>query len=251
MPFLPDTNVWISLLKNPGGKLAVKVQAQSISDVFLCSVVKAELWHGAEKYGNRERRKRALELLFAPFASLPFDDAAARHYADIRHQLEVQGRIIEEQVSSLLTLVSGGFLFSGSASMRPGLWRCRRPRAVRRAGGGRGRCGYAARLARPAIADGIRRLPGKTTPGALRPPARLSRGSPRSGIFSNSIINAVMLVSNSDVASHVAHRSRFLIRGSPFQYTPLLQDCFGLKGPTWQSSCSLNRRICSSGSQVS
>ena len=94
MPFLPDTNVWISLLKNPGGKLVVKVQAQSISDVFLCSVVKAELWHGAEKYGNRERRKRALELLFAPFASLPFDDVAARHYADIRHQLEVQGRII-------------------------------------------------------------------------------------------------------------------------------------------------------------
>ena len=94
MPFLPDTNVWISLLKNPGGKLVVKVQAQSISDVFLCSVVKAELWHGAEKYGNRERRRRALELLFAPFASLPFDDAAARHYADIRHQLEVQGRMI-------------------------------------------------------------------------------------------------------------------------------------------------------------
>jgi len=42
VPFLPDTNVWISLLKNPGGKLVVKVQAQSISDVFLCSVVKAE-----------------------------------------------------------------------------------------------------------------------------------------------------------------------------------------------------------------
>ena len=170
-----------------------------------------------------------------------------------RLPLDFFSRIAREFGSEpfVLTLVSGGFLFSGSASMRPGLWRCRRPRAVRRAGGGRGRCGYAARLARPAIADGIRRLPGKTTPGALRPPARLSRGSPRSGIFSNSIINAVMLVSNSDVSSHVAHRSRFLIRGSPFQYTPLLQDCFGLKGPTWQSSCSMNRRICSSGSQVS
>ena len=30
----------------------------------------------------------------APIAELPFDDAAARHYADIRHHLEVQGRII-------------------------------------------------------------------------------------------------------------------------------------------------------------
>ena len=94
MAFLPDTNVWISLLKNPGGELAVKVQSQPVSDIFLCAVVKAELWHGAEKYGNRERRHHALELLFAPFVSLPFDDAAARHYAEIRHQLEVQGCVL-------------------------------------------------------------------------------------------------------------------------------------------------------------
>jgi len=88
MPFLPDTNVWISLLKNPGGQLDARVRSHLTTDVFLCSVVKAELWHGAEKYGNRERRLRALEILFAPFVSLPFDDDAARHYAEIRHQLE-------------------------------------------------------------------------------------------------------------------------------------------------------------------
>jgi tRNA(fMet)-specific endonuclease VapC len=70
------------------------MQSQPVAEVLLCSVVKAELWHGAEKYGNRERRLRALEMLFAPFASLPFDDAAARHYADIRHQLEFQGQVI-------------------------------------------------------------------------------------------------------------------------------------------------------------
>ena len=93
MAFLPDTNVWISLLKNPGGKLDTKIQSQLIADILLCAVVKAELWHGAEKYGNRERRLRALEMLFAPFASLPFNDAAARHYADIRHQLELQGQM--------------------------------------------------------------------------------------------------------------------------------------------------------------
>ena len=59
MAFLPDTNVWISLLKNPGGKLEARVQSQPVSEIFLCSVVKAELWHGAEKYGNRERRRCA------------------------------------------------------------------------------------------------------------------------------------------------------------------------------------------------
>jgi tRNA(fMet)-specific endonuclease VapC len=94
MPFLPDTNIWILLLKHPGGLLEQRFRAQATRDIFLCSVVKAELWHGAEKYGDRERRHCALEKLFAPFISLPFDDQAARHYAAIRHQLEVLGRVI-------------------------------------------------------------------------------------------------------------------------------------------------------------
>jgi predicted nucleic acid-binding protein len=66
MAFLPDTNVWISLLKNPGGKLEARIQSKPVSEIFLCAVVKAELWHGAEKYGNREHRRRALDMLFAP-----------------------------------------------------------------------------------------------------------------------------------------------------------------------------------------
>jgi tRNA(fMet)-specific endonuclease VapC len=33
-------------------------------------------------------------MLFAPFVSIPFDDAAARNYAEIRHQMEVQGRVL-------------------------------------------------------------------------------------------------------------------------------------------------------------
>ena len=52
------------------------------------------MWHGAQKYGNRERRLRALDMLFEPFQSVAFDDTAARQYADIRHELEIEGRII-------------------------------------------------------------------------------------------------------------------------------------------------------------
>jgi tRNA(fMet)-specific endonuclease VapC len=33
-------------------------------------------------------------MLFAPFASLPFDDAAAWRYAEIRRHLEMEGRVI-------------------------------------------------------------------------------------------------------------------------------------------------------------
>jgi tRNA(fMet)-specific endonuclease VapC len=94
MAFLPDTNAWVHLLKNPASALDAKIRAYPVSEILLCAVVKAELWHGAEKYGNRERRLRALELLFAPFASLPFDDSAARQYAEIRHHLETRGQAI-------------------------------------------------------------------------------------------------------------------------------------------------------------
>jgi tRNA(fMet)-specific endonuclease VapC len=63
-------------------------------DALLCSVVKAELWHGAHKYERRDRRLAALDKLFAQFVSLPFDDAAARHYPTIRHELETHAQII-------------------------------------------------------------------------------------------------------------------------------------------------------------
>lgn len=77
MPWLLDTNVWISVLKHPGGALDARVRSQPTHEILLCSVVKAELWHGAEKYGNRERRLRALGRFFDEFVSLPFDDKCA------------------------------------------------------------------------------------------------------------------------------------------------------------------------------
>lgn len=53
----------------------------------------AELLHGAEKYGNGERRLAILAETFAPYASLPFDAAAAM-YGRIRHELEIAGKVI-------------------------------------------------------------------------------------------------------------------------------------------------------------
>ena len=94
MGWLPDTNVWIHHLKNPGGKIEECLQRLSPSDVLLCSVVKAELWHGAHKYERRERRLIALQNMFQPFVSLPFDDEAARHYGVIRHDLETRSQVI-------------------------------------------------------------------------------------------------------------------------------------------------------------
>jgi tRNA(fMet)-specific endonuclease VapC len=94
MAFLLDTNAWIVYLKSAASPIRTRLENLTPADVRLCSVVKAELLHGAEKYGNRERRLAILEETCRPYVSLPFDDAAATAYARIRHQLELGGNII-------------------------------------------------------------------------------------------------------------------------------------------------------------
>ncbi|HEY9176006.1 MAG TPA: type II toxin-antitoxin system VapC family toxin [Verrucomicrobiae bacterium] len=114
MAWLLDTNAWILHLKNPGGPIEQHLNRHTPAEVLLCSVVKAELWYGAQKYEPGERRLRALQTLFQAFVSLPFDDAAARHYGVIRHGLEARGQIIgpnDLQIAAIclahgLTLVS-------------------------------------------------------------------------------------------------------------------------------------------------
>ena len=89
-----DTNAWIVYLKSAQSPLRARLEKLRPGDVLLCSVVKAELLHGAEKYGNRERRLAILLELFSPYASLPFDDTAAAVYGRIRHELEIGRNVI-------------------------------------------------------------------------------------------------------------------------------------------------------------
>lgn len=114
MAYLLDTNAWIQLLKSASCHVAEHLRQVAAREVLLCSVVKAELWHVAQKYGNRDRRLAVLEQLFSGNLSVPFDDVAAVHYGDIRHQLETQGAVIgphDLQIAAIcrsrsLTLVS-------------------------------------------------------------------------------------------------------------------------------------------------
>jgi tRNA(fMet)-specific endonuclease VapC len=94
MAFLLDTNAWIVYLKSAESPIRARLEKLTPADILLCSVVKAELLHGAQKYGDRERRLRILAETFAPYASLPFDDTAAAAYANIRHELELAGNVI-------------------------------------------------------------------------------------------------------------------------------------------------------------
>ena len=94
MPYLLDTNHWIQLLKGRCPPLARRLDTVAPEEVWLCSVVKEELFHGAQKYANRDVRLARLRELFARHGSVPYDDAAAEEAGTLRHDLEHRGEVI-------------------------------------------------------------------------------------------------------------------------------------------------------------
>jgi tRNA(fMet)-specific endonuclease VapC len=94
MAYLLDTNAWIHYLKLPESPIHTKLAALLPADVVTCSIVRSELLHGAEKYGNRQRRLALVAQTLSPYRSIPFDDDDAAEYARIRHALELVGLAI-------------------------------------------------------------------------------------------------------------------------------------------------------------
>ena len=79
------------MLNGTSPALAGWLRRRVPSDVCLCSVVKAELLFGAHNSERANENLRLLDRFFAPFRSLPFDDAAAGHYGAIRKDLQSRG----------------------------------------------------------------------------------------------------------------------------------------------------------------
>jgi predicted nucleic acid-binding protein len=50
MRYLVDTNIWIRYLKHAGSAIEAKLRITPVAEVAVCSVVWAELVHGARKY---------------------------------------------------------------------------------------------------------------------------------------------------------------------------------------------------------
>jgi len=94
MGWLLDTNAWIDYLRNPASLVRVQLVQRQPEEIFSCSIVRAELMHGALKYGAPERRQAIIQSALAPFASYAFDNEAAQKYATIRHELERWGQRI-------------------------------------------------------------------------------------------------------------------------------------------------------------
>jgi len=87
---LLDTNICIYIVNAKPPAVLSRFQQYRMGDVCLCSVVAAELAFGVAKSGS-VRNREALEMFMAPLTILPFDDAAAWAYGDLRADLERRG----------------------------------------------------------------------------------------------------------------------------------------------------------------
>lgn len=90
---LLDTDICIHTLKRRNPALAETFTAHEgrmgVSDITLF-----ELFYGAERYEDPQRRLSIIESFAARLDVLPFDSRAAHHAGQIRAKLESEGRMI-------------------------------------------------------------------------------------------------------------------------------------------------------------
>jgi tRNA(fMet)-specific endonuclease VapC len=91
MSYLLDANACIQYLNGRSEHLRQQLSNKRAEEIVLCSVVKAELFFGAQKSLKPERNLKEIRKFFNRFTSIPFDDAAAEAYGRIRSQLEKLG----------------------------------------------------------------------------------------------------------------------------------------------------------------
>lgn len=114
MKYLLDTNVCIKYINGTSEKIKNKISALNPEDIYLCSIVKAELFYGISKSKNKEKNLIKLNEFFHPLNSLSFDDDCWKIFGEIRSKLEKEGKIIgpydlqiaSTAISNNLTLVT-------------------------------------------------------------------------------------------------------------------------------------------------
>jgi tRNA(fMet)-specific endonuclease VapC len=92
--YLLDTSPCIEILRDRSSKIRQQLEKHDPTDIYLCSIVVAELLYGARKSDHVAKNLALVKEFCAPFVSLPFDDRCADQYATIRADLERIGMII-------------------------------------------------------------------------------------------------------------------------------------------------------------
>ena len=91
MIYMLDTNVCINVIRVRSRAVIDRIRSHGMDDIVVSAITLSELQHGVYKSERPEQNRVALLEFLVPFTVLPYDDAAARVYGEIRAQLEKQG----------------------------------------------------------------------------------------------------------------------------------------------------------------
>lgn len=91
MLFLLDTNICSYILKRHPATVKARFDEVGDENLLLSTIVLAELYYGAARHPQGEIIRREIDDFASRLALIPWDDAAADHYGDIRSKLEKQG----------------------------------------------------------------------------------------------------------------------------------------------------------------
>jgi tRNA(fMet)-specific endonuclease VapC len=126
MTYLLDTNTIIRYLNGRAPNVRVRLSAIPLTELAVSTIVVAELRYGAAKSMNPVKALATQDQLLSLVDIIPFDQAAADTYGQIRAMLEQQGRpigandllIAATALSRQMTLVTHN---TGEFSRIPGL----------------------------------------------------------------------------------------------------------------------------------
>jgi tRNA(fMet)-specific endonuclease VapC len=93
MRYMLDTNIISDLIRNPQGRVAMRIARAREDSICTSILVAAELRYGCAKSGSK-RLLKAVEGLFSEIEVLPFDVPADAEYGGIRSKLEATGKPI-------------------------------------------------------------------------------------------------------------------------------------------------------------
>jgi tRNA(fMet)-specific endonuclease VapC len=88
---LLDTDTCIYIIKKEPAQVLARLMSMPVSSVGISSITLSELEFGVSKSSKPGQNKLALARFAAPLEILPYDDAAAARYGEIRAALERQG----------------------------------------------------------------------------------------------------------------------------------------------------------------
>jgi len=91
MKLLLDTNICIYLIKQKPATVLKRFLDYQIGDIGISTITLSELRYGVSKSAHREKNAKALDEFTIPLEVVPYDEAAAHVYGDIRASLEKTG----------------------------------------------------------------------------------------------------------------------------------------------------------------